>query len=477
MIGLFAWGVARADVVTQWNGLMLDAVRGEDLSPTLAARGLAILHVAMYDAVNSVERSHRPFYADIGALPGTSAEAAAASAAHEVMLANYPTEGPVYEAAYASYIGSLPPGPGTDGGVLLGAEVAARILEWRGKDGVTTVVPYVPNPAPGHWRRTPPFFRPPDSPQCPFVVPFAMVRGDQFRPPGPPELTSARYAGDLATVRELGSATSKTRTAEQTQIARFWSDFSYTVTPGGHWNQIAATIAASRGNTLAENARLFALLNITLAEAGIVCWDGKYAYDFWRPITAIREADTDGNPDTVADPTWNSLLNAPSFPEYTSGHSTFSKSAAVVLARFYGTDAIAFTIGNDTLPGVTRSFTSLAEAAAECGQSRIYGGIHFPSSNQDSKVSGERLAEYVVGNFLLPNDALPKLSLVLATDGELLLQLHGVAGLSYIVDASRDLQVWTSISTNTAAVRGVVITNAAPASESRRYFRVRTEGP
>jgi hypothetical protein len=203
-------------------------------------------------------------------------------------------------------------------------------------------------------------------------------------------------------VKELGAINSATRTAEQTEIARFWADFSHTESPPGHWNSIARDVAARQGNTLEENARLFALLNIAMADAGIVTWDAKYRYNFWRPVTAIREADRDGNPDTVADPGWTPLLVTPNFPEYTSGHSTFSAAAAEILRGFYGTDAIHFTALSDTLPGVTRTYDSLRAAVDEIGLSRVYGGIHFLSGDIDGIESGEALGKFVFDNFLVP---------------------------------------------------------------------------
>ena len=298
-----------------------------------------------------------------------------------------------------------------------------------------------------------------------------MLAGSQFRPPGPPALNSARYAVDLNQVQQLGATNSTVRTPEQTQIARFWSDFSYTATPPGHWNGIASVIAESRGLSLLETARLFALLNITMADAGILCWDAKYTYDFWRPVTAIRAADTDGNPDTTPDPGWNSLLPAPPFPEYTSGHSTFSKAAAVILARFFGTDAIAFSISSDALPTVTRSYSSLSAAADECGISRIYGGIHFYFSNRDAKTAGSALAEYVLGNFLLPVSSLPQLNAVRVVGGDPQWLLHGVAGQRYVVEASRDLVHWSRVATNVATLNGVPIVDPESDSDDKRYYR------
>ena len=210
------------------------------------------------------------------------------------------------------------------------------------------MVPYTPRPGPGNWRPTPPGFLPPVHPNWPQVTPFALASGAQFRPAGPPALTSAEYTRNFNEVKALGALNSAVRTADETKIARFWLDGPGTATPPGHWNRIAQDVARAKGTTLAQNARLFALLNLAGADAGIACWDAKYVYDFWRQITAIREADTDGNPDTVADPNWTPLVTTPNHPSYPSGHATFSGAAATVLAAFFGTDDVAFTSTPDT---------------------------------------------------------------------------------------------------------------------------------
>ena len=193
--------------------------------------------------------------------------------------------------------------------------------------------------------------------------------------------------------------------------------------PPGHWHEIAEVIAASRTNTLTDNALMFALLSLAQADAAIVCWEAKYRYNFWRPVTAIQNAAA-GNPATVADTNWFHFLNAPSFPEYTSGHSTFSKASATVLAAFYGTDAISFTVGCDSLPGVYRSFTSLSACADEVGMSRIYGGIHFMSANVDGKACGASVANYILGHFLLPNSNRPQLAAMGLVNGQMRLALQ-----------------------------------------------------
>jgi membrane-associated phospholipid phosphatase len=234
------------------------------------------------------------------------------------------------------------------------------------------------------------------------VTPFALESGSQFRPLAPPALRTGNYAREFEEARVLGAIDSLERTVDQTEIALFWGYGPGTATPPGHWNQVAHAVAADQGNSLAENARLFALLNIALADAAIVSWDSKYVYNYWRPITAIRLADSDGNAKTAPYPVWSPLLETPPFPEYTSGHSTFSGAAAVTLALFYGRDRIPFSVGSDDLPGVYRFYGGFWEAAAESGMSRIYGGIHFMSANRHGLLTGARTGRYVFHNFLSP---------------------------------------------------------------------------
>ena len=326
----------------------------------------------------------------------------------------YPAQAATFDAAYLAELAGIPDQPknARKEGVRWGEKVAAKILLARASDGSTNVVPYTPGSGPGAWIPTP---RPPATPggpelpglpsllpNWPSVTPFAMTSGSQFRPPGQPALSSSNWAAEFNQTKELGSKTSATRSAEQTDIARFWADGAGTVTPPGHWNVIARDVAAQRGTTLEQNARLFALLNIAVADAAICSWDAKYAYNFWRPITAIRMADTDGNNDTEADSAWTPLLVTPNFPEYTSGHSTFSSAGAAILGGFFGSDAVAFTTLSDDLPGVSRSFNSFSAAAMEAGLSRIYGGIHFMSGNLDGLNAGHQVGQFVLQNFLRP---------------------------------------------------------------------------
>jgi membrane-associated phospholipid phosphatase len=232
------------------------------------------------------------------------------------------------------------------------------------------------------------------------VAPFAMRPGTQYKVPGPPPLASPAYTAAFREVKALGGKCNSQRNEDQTQIALFWADIAGTATPPGHWNQIAQTVARQRGTTLAENARLFALLNMTLADAGIYCWIIKFNFGFWRPVTAIRRANEDGNPGTDPDPCWEPLIETPPFPSYTSGHSTFSGAAACLLANFFGADNIRFTSASDGLPGVTRTYEGFWPAAEEAGMSRIYGGIHYQFDNVDGLLAGKELGQFVYRNYL-----------------------------------------------------------------------------
>jgi hypothetical protein len=393
---------AGSDVVLRWNETSLKAVRAERTPPPIAARNLAIVHAAVYDAVNAVSRTHRPFRVSADTPADTSPEAAAAVAAHRVLVSLYPKLVECFDTALDESLAGVPDGEGKTNGMMLGKRVAEDFLDWRRRDGAVRRVSYTPEVAPGVWRPTPPGYRAALLPQWPTVTCFCMKSGSQFRPAAPPALTSDEYAASFREVKSLGGARSATRTPEQTEIARFWADDEGTVTPPGHWNRIAQTAARQRGTTLAENARLFALLNLALADAAIVAWDAKFAFKYWRPIDGIREADPAVNRDTTPDPDWSPLLTTPPFPSYTSGHSTFSGAAAAVLACFFRTDDVRFTDTSESLPGVTRTFARFSAAAEEAGKSRIYGGIHWEFDNREGLASGRAAGEYVCRNFLLP---------------------------------------------------------------------------
>lgn len=392
----------RADVITEWNEVLLDAIRADATPPPKASRAMAMVHAAMYDAVIAVEGGFEPYHVAMTAAEETSAEAAAVAAAHGVLVALYPDQAGVFDAALDISLGALADGASKTAGVGLGESVAEAILEFRAEDGSGDAVEYEVGMEPGDWQPTPPGFAAALLPQWPDVEPFCMSSGSQYRRTGPPPLDSVEFATSFNEVKALGSVNSTTRTADQTEIATFWADGAGTATPPGHWNAIAQIIAEQEGNTLVANARLFALLNLALADAAIVAWDNKYAFDDWRPVTAIRAAETDGNDATEADPEWTSLITTPPFPSYTSGHSTFSGAGSKMIELFYGRDMISFDTTSDAMPGVVRSFTQLSQAANEAGRSRVYGGIHWEYDNQDGLGSGRELAVQVYNNFLKP---------------------------------------------------------------------------
>jgi membrane-associated phospholipid phosphatase len=390
------------DAVLDWNQTLLNAVKQDKTAPPLASRNMAMVHAAIYDAVNAIEQTGKIYRVEANAPESASAEAAAAAAAHRVLVNLYPQQTATFDTALQASLAEIPDGVSETDGVNLGQSVADEILQWRSTDGANATVQYTPGTNPGEWQPTPPGFAPALLPQWPNVTPFAMTNGEQFRPAGPPALDSEEYSTELNLVKQLGSSNSTERTAEQTEIAQFWADGGGTYTPPGHWNEIAQDVSLQQGSTLAENARLFALLNIAMADAGIIAWDAKYTYNFWRPITAIQQADSDGNPQTASDPNWTPLLTTPPFPEYISGHSTFSGAADAILTSFFG-ENINFTTESAGLPGVRRSFESFTQAASEAGISRIYGGIHFASANEDGLAAGRALGEYVFDNFLGSN--------------------------------------------------------------------------
>jgi membrane-associated phospholipid phosphatase len=380
-----------ANVVLEWNQMALDAIRQTGTNPLLASRALAITQAAVYDAVNAIDHSYAPYHAQVHASRGASLEAAAAQAAHDTLAALFPTQASTFATALAADLAAIPPGLARQG-TEIGHEVAQQILTWRSTDGFNAVVPYTPGTDPGEWRPTPPANLPALAPQWALVTPFAMTEGgDQFRPSLPPAPGSAEYVTAFNEVRDLGRVDSLFRSAEQTQIANFWKDAAGTSYAFGHWNTIAQGVSVEQGLDLVDEARLFALLNLATADAIISTWDAKYAYNYWRPVTAIQ----------VSDPSWTPLVGTPNFPSYTSAHSTVSSAAAAVLTDLFG-PSYHFTVGSEGLLGITRSFDSFDAAAAEAGQSRIYGGIHFQFDNKAGLAAGQALGQFVVGNRLLP---------------------------------------------------------------------------
>jgi hypothetical protein len=385
-----------ADTVLSWNQHTLDAIQASGSTPLSATRALAMESIAVFDVLNAIDNA--PAYmVDLDAPHAISATAAVAAAAHRILTYTFPTQTAAFDSDLAQSLATVPDGARERAGVAFGEAVADALIALRAEDGSDATVTYAGGTEAGEWRPTEPGFLPALSPQWGSVTPFALASGDQFRPQGPPDLTSAEYAAAFEDVKRLGSATSPERTDDQTEMALFWADGPGSYTPPGHWNQIATEIAEIKGLSGRDSALMLAELNVALVDAGIAAWDAKYTYGSWRPITAIRLADTDGNEATMADPGWSPLLTTPNHPEYVSGHSTFSGAAATVLTDFFGD--IPFSTTSVTLPGVTRDFDSFAAAANEAGRSRIYGGIHFEFSNQDGLALGRDVGDWVLNDF------------------------------------------------------------------------------
>jgi hypothetical protein len=407
--------IARADDVTDWNQHMLRAGTVGGTSPIVMSRVAAIVQASVFDAVNGIDRKYAPVHVPPAGPADASRRAAAVEAAYTALVALYPAQKSIFDARLAVSLTAIASDPhetsaGIASGIAWGQTAANGILSWRATDGFAPAPPpFVGGTAVGEWRPTPPGLLPGAGPQFAYMTPWSIAAPSQFRPGGPPALTSARYAADFNETKTMGSISSSTRTADQTIYAWFWAASTATYL----WNNVADSLI-ERGdedddsgrwgegrNSLLENARVLALLDLAMADAGIACWEAKYHYVFWRPITAIPLADTDGNPATSADPSWAPLFATPAHPEYPSGHSTVSGAAAVVLASFFG-EKKHFTMDNDLLIGVTRSFQSFTQALDEVKNARIFAGIHFRSACDDGQATGIQVANWVLDNALLP---------------------------------------------------------------------------
>jgi hypothetical protein len=387
--------------VLQWNRALLVIVRTPGAQPATIhpTRSFAIMHAAIYDAVNAIDKTHKSYFVNLrGVSQSASQDAAAAAAAHEVLVGLYPQFQAMLDAQLQQSLAQIPDGAHKADGIILGQIAADGILALRSNDGSNAPpIPYVFGNAPGDYQSTPPNF--PQQPQFTHwshVTPFALKRADQFRPGPPPDLTSERYATVFNQVKSLGIANSTAATADQALTGRFWNGAIQ-----NYWNEITQTVAMERNLTTAQSARLFALLNLTFADGVIAFYDAKYVYNFWRPVTAIRAADTDNNPETLADPNWlpQSTNTAPD-PSYPGAHAVISAAGASVLISFFDSDHFDLTVTSEVLEGVTRSFTRLSAAEEEATLSRIFAGQHFRSDLTAGQRLGRNVADFVVDNFL-----------------------------------------------------------------------------
>ena len=389
-----------ANAVIQWNDRTLTAIAQDpnlNANPPRASRALALESIAVYDVVRAI--NDQPGYlVNLEPPAGISVDAAIAGAAERILSYIFQNQTHAFQAALDESLQRVPDGPGETQGVAFGQAVADAVIALRANDGADQPMPiFLGSIEPGIWRPTPPDFQPGLEPLWGQVRPFALESGDQFRAPGPPSLTSPEYTAAFNEVKQLGEIDSEQRTLDQTKAAVFWSNDSGTYTTVGHWNDIASDQLARQGTDIEGSATLFAELNVALADTVIAAWDTKYEFVFWRPITAIRQADEDGNPDTKPDPTWTPLLITPNAPNYVSGHATTGMAAADVLRDFFGD--IPFSATSPSLPGEIRQFNSFTEAAFEDGVSRIWGGIHFGFAAIDGFPLGQNVADVAQASF------------------------------------------------------------------------------
>jgi len=413
--GPVVWSAPAAptDEISSWNQMLFRAGLVGATSPLVITRVAAIVQASVFDAVNGIDHRYTPIHVPPAALPGASRDAAAVQAAYATLVQLYPAQKGTFDARRAvslTSIGTREGGAAIANGIAWGQTVADAILAWRSTDGFTPAPPaFVGGTAVGQWRPTPPAFASGAGPQFAYMTPWVIYAPSQFRPVGPPALTSDQYAREFKETKTMGSASSSTRTPDQTTASWFWASS----TASYLWNDVALTLIAharddynddwrhQRRSSTLENARLLALLNLAIADAAIGCWEAKYTYVFWRPVTAIPLADTDGNPATAADPTWAPLFATPAHPEYPSGHSCVSGAAAGVLADYFG-DSTRFRVISDVMPGVARSFDRFSDALVEVQNARIFAGIHFRSATRDGQTLGASVAEFVLQNAAQP---------------------------------------------------------------------------
>jgi PAP2 superfamily len=388
--------------VVTWNATLLVIVRTPGAQPKTVhpTRSFAIMHATIYDAVNAIDKTHEPYLIRLRSVSrSASQDAAASSAAHEVLVALYPTFQATLDNQLKQSLALIPEGPDKTEGINIGKTVADQILAARSNDGSNAQpVPFVFGNAPGDFQSTPPNFPSPQFTNWSHVTPFALESASQFRLGPPPALTSDTYTDAFSEVKSLGIVHSTTATADQALTGSFWNGAIQ-----NYWNEITQTAAIGHNLNTARAARLFALLNLSFADGVIAFYDTKYTYNFWRPVTAIRAAALDGNPGTLADPNWlPEVTNTTPDPSYPGAHAVISAAGASVLNSFFGRKDFDFVVTSEVLPGVTRSFTNFSAAKKEATLSRIFAGVHFRTDLTSGNRMGSEVADFVVDNFLTP---------------------------------------------------------------------------
>jgi PAP2 superfamily len=382
-------------VIIDWNNQVFTACASEavPLPQQRCSRTLSMVHLAQHDAVNSVDPHYRRYAYHGRPDHHASPVAAAAYAAHDVLVERFPTQAASFDALLATSISGIKEQQ-SERGRMIGQAAANAIVTLRANDGFSAVVAYTPSGLVGRYAYTP-GVTVVTARELEFVTPFALDSKDQFRAPGPYALESAEYAADFNEVKAMGSLASTVRTADQTDAANFW----FEATPIG-WNRMARTVIADHSIDIYRSARVFALLNVAMQDSWVAGWDTKFHYDAWRPITAIQQADLDGNPDTESDATWAPLRPTPGVSEYISTHSALGEAAAVVLTEALGPTAFTMTSTTAVPPGSTRSFADFYSASFENTQSRVWVGVHFRQACENGRALGHDIGEVVAD--LLP---------------------------------------------------------------------------
>jgi hypothetical protein len=395
-----ASGAVLADEIKDWNLAMLKATLTAPVTPApITPRVAAIVQAAVFDAVNGIDKRYEPIFVRPDAPEVASQRAAAVQAAYVTLVDFYPAQKATFDQQRTASLAQI-----TDSGIAVqqglawGQSVADQIWMWKSHDGFSdTVAAYLGGTNPGQWRPTPPAMAPGLAPQLATTTPWVMRSPSQFRLAGPPALTSDQYTADFNEIKRMGVAANSGRTADQTLSANFWQAGN----PPDYWDQAVLSLAEQHQYSLSDTARLLALVNLGMADAMIGCWDSKYTYSSWRPITAIQLAETDGNDATAPDSSWTPLIVTPAFPEYPSAHSCASGAAAHILAETFG-EATSFGIVSLAMPGVTRQYHNFSESLEDVKNARVFGGIHFRTATTDGTSLGIAVADYVMQNALSP---------------------------------------------------------------------------
>ena len=386
--------LVRADVITDWTQTAIDVMKAVNVVGNPFTRTLAMMHVSMSDSINAVQDRYTRFTPDIAPDPSASAEAAAAAAAREILMRQYPGQKARIETTYAAMLEAVPDGPARSAGIALGEKVAGAVFADRQNDATNAPDTYRPLTRPGAWvPTTPPAFS-----QYAAAKPWGMKAANQFRPAAPPKLSSALYARDYNETKEFGALKSVKRSDAQSDAVRFWTQGNLFVA----WYQTAGQISARKQLALADSARLFALLSMGIANCYILDWDAKFTYQFWRPLTAIRNGDQDGNDATERDAGWLPLNATPMHPEYPSQAGINAGTARSILESVFGTGPESFAVTDVADARLQRRFDSLAQMAEEHKEVRIWGGIHFRNSLEVGESMGRKLADHLLANYLKP---------------------------------------------------------------------------